>query len=178
MSAWIRHASLDDEFMRCYTVRVCCCILLLWRAWLLSRAVKVRPDRTIIYRWRTSSSVVLSLLVQICRCFPSRGPEGGERLSALPAGRLQERGGAAQTGTGQEPADEERRGQHTLSATQFSTAGSAGHAEGRGHTHTHRPTISLICYSCLLWTTFFLKWGRSGLTHEELVCHFVMTSST
>ncbi|TMS17274.1 Ecto-NOX disulfide-thiol exchanger 2 [Larimichthys crocea] len=33
------------------------------------------------------------------RCFPSRSLKGGERLSALPAGRLQERGGAAQTGT-------------------------------------------------------------------------------
>lgn len=80
---------------------------------------------------------LLHCVLCTCRCFPSRSLTRGERLPALPAGCLQERDGAAQTGAGQEPADEERGGQHARSATQLPAAGSARHAEGRRLASAH-----------------------------------------
>lgn len=92
-----------------------------------------------------------NLCAKTCRCFTNRSLKGGEWLAALSAGRLQERSGAAETGTGQEPANEERGRQHALTAAQLPPAGSAGHAEGSLNRHSfirRRGFMSELMRSC------------------------------
>lgn len=84
----------------------------------------------------TQLSFFISLQLRLC---PPRaagsggGSERGERQSAVSAGRLQERGGALETGAGESAAPAQRGGRHPPAAAQLPAAGSAGHAEG---THT------------------------------------------
>lgn len=98
----------------------------------------------------TPSNVIthhsLHLCVSTCRCFTSRSLKGGERLAALSAGCLQERSGAAEAGTRQEPAHEERGRQHALAAAQLPPAGSAGHAEGSWGRRSH-DAVKLVSLS-------------------------------
>lgn len=83
--------------------------------------------------------IVTASCWRLFRGVASRGLEGRERLAALSARCLPERGGAAQAGTGQEPANQERGGQNAHSAAQLSTAGTARHAEGNSPNSNPEP---------------------------------------